>query len=136
MRKIPESFDPTSTFVHLGLGSVAFELPGFKWTPDYLEGYSKRVELDGDEGRLVCVTPHEADWTSYERHPAGDELVYVISGRVTVIQELEGAENKVELGPGQAVINPRGVWHTADGAGAGLGVYVTPGVGTQQHPRA
>jgi hypothetical protein len=27
------------------------------------------------EGRLVMTGPEEATWTSWERHPAGDEVV-------------------------------------------------------------
>lgn len=29
----------------------------------------------GGEGRLVMIGPEEATWTSWERHPAGDEVV-------------------------------------------------------------
>lgn len=135
MRKSSEAFDLTSTFVHLGLGSVAFELPGFQWTPEYLEEYAKRVEIDGEEGRLVAVTPHREDWTSWERHPGGDELVVVLAGRVTVVQELDDSLHKIEVGVGQAIITPRGVWHTADVQAPGVALYVTPGLGTQHRPR-
>ncbi len=136
MRTTPESFDLASTFVHLGLGSVAVELPDFEWSAECLDRYDKSVEADGEEGRLVCITPHTDDWTSWERHPSGDEVVVVLSGRVEVIQELSDRENRVELGPGQAVINPRGVWHTADVREPGLGLFITPGLGTHHRPRA
>ena len=56
----------------------------------------------------------DSSWTTWERHPAGEEVVVVISGRLTLVQELDGAEHRVELAEGQAAINPRNVWHTAD----------------------
>lgn len=136
MPDAPRAFGLTSTFVHLGLGSLATPLPDFAWTPEYLEAYEERTAADGPEGRLVTVSSHSADWTSWERHPAGEELVAVLSGRVVVIQDLEGSENRVELGPLEGVINPRGVWHTADVLEPGEALYITPGRGTAHRPRA
>ena len=45
--------------------------PGAK----YLQHYEADHEADGDEGRLVMIGPEEATWTSWERHPAGEEVV-------------------------------------------------------------
>jgi mannose-6-phosphate isomerase-like protein (cupin superfamily) len=128
-------FELSTTFVHLGLGGVALELPGFEWTQTYLESYQRETELDGEEGRLVTFSPHTTNWTSWERHPAGEELVVVFSGKVVVIQDLNGVENRIELGPRQAVVNPRSVWHTADVLQPGDALYITPGLGTQHRPR-
>jgi hypothetical protein len=46
--------------------------------------------------------------------PAGDEVVICPSGRMTVIQEIDGGHEPIGLGPCEAMINPSGVWHTAD----------------------
>lgn len=128
-------FDKSAAFIHLGLGGRAELLEGFSWDPAYLEAYSARTEPDGPDGRLVSLLAHEADWTGWERHPAGDELVFVISGRMTVIYDLEGAEHRVDLGPLEGVINPAGTWHTADVAEAGTALYVTPGRATEHRAR-
>ncbi|MGO9910150.1 MAG: cupin domain-containing protein [Acidimicrobiales bacterium] len=128
-------FELSTTFVHLGFGGVAVELPGFEWTQTYLEKYQRETELDGEEGRLVTFSPHTTDWTAWERHPAGEELVVVFSGKVVLIQDLDGVENRVELSPRQAVVNPRNVWHTADVLIPGEALYITPGLGTQHRPR-
>jgi mannose-6-phosphate isomerase-like protein (cupin superfamily) len=140
MRQPPRAFELRTTFAHLGLGSVVLSLPGFNWSPEYMERYSAETELDGDEGRLVSLLAHTADWTTWERHPGGDELVVVVSGRLRIIQELansgEEALNVLELAPGQAVINPRDLWHTADVLEAGDALYITPGIGTQHRLRA
>ena len=59
----------------------------------------------------------------------------MFSGKVVVIQDLNGVENRIELGPRQAVVNPRSVWHTADVLQPGDALYITPGLGTQHRPR-
>lgn len=129
------AFDLSRTFVHLGLGAVAIPIPDFSWTQDFLEKYQRDTELDGQEGRLVSVSRQAASWTSWERHPAGDELVVQLGGRVHVIQERDGAEQVVELSAGMALINPRNVWHTADVVEPGDTLFITPGIGTQQRAR-
>jgi mannose-6-phosphate isomerase-like protein (cupin superfamily) len=131
----PARFDLSKTFVHLGLGATATELPDFAWTQEYLEGYEQTTAGDGDEGRLVTLSPQEHTWTTWERHPAGEELVVQLSGRVILIQDLPDGENRLELGPGQAAINPKGVWHTADVLEAGDALFITPGRGTAHRAR-
>jgi mannose-6-phosphate isomerase-like protein (cupin superfamily) len=128
-------FDLASTHIHLGLGARAIPLPGFEWSEEYLAGYTARFASDGDEGRLVTMGPVTASWDSWERHPAGEEVVLLLSGRVDLIQRIEGSERRVPLGPGQAVINPPGVWHTADVHEAGDALFITPGRGTEHEPR-
>lgn len=50
------------------------------------------------------------------------------------MQDLDGAEHVVALHPGQAVINPPGVWHTARVHEPGVGLFITPGRGTEVKP--
>ena len=130
-----DGFSLETTFVHLGLGSVAVPLPDFAWDEAYLEQYSNRFLADGDEGRLVCITAQTQTWTFWERHPAGDELVVLLSGRVDVTQDLEDGPHLVALRAGRAMVNPRGVWHTSDVHEVGSALFVTPGAGTEHRPR-
>jgi quercetin dioxygenase-like cupin family protein len=81
------------------------------------------------------IGPAESTWTSWERHPAGDEVVVVLSGRQTLIQEIGAQHHRTELRAGQAAINPRGVWHTADVHEPGSALFITPGRGTEHRPR-
>ena len=136
MTVMGEPFDLTQTFVHLGLGSKATLLADFSWSREYLDAYRERFASEGGEGRLVCLLPQEASWDSWERHPAGEELVVLISGRIDLVQELDGAEHVVELRPGQAVVNPPNVWHTARVHEPGLALFITPGEGTEGRPLA
>jgi mannose-6-phosphate isomerase-like protein (cupin superfamily) len=110
-------------------------LPGFEWSAEYLAAYEARFASDGDEGRLVTMGPVTASWDSWERHPAGEEVVLLLSGRVDLIQRVDGGERRVALGPGQAVVNPPGVWHTADVHEPGEALFITPGRGTEHETR-
>jgi quercetin dioxygenase-like cupin family protein len=130
-----EAFELMNVPVHLGLGSRAEPLRGFAWTPEQLEAYSTRTASDGDDGRIVVHNRQDASWTTWERHPAGEELVLLISGRVDLIQEIEGEPRTVALTAGLAVVNPPNVWHTADVHEPGEALFITPGRGTEHRPR-
>lgn len=129
------AIDLDTTPVHLGLGSRAVPVEGFGWDPEILEAYSTAVADDGAEGRMVMIFDSEQSWTSWERHPAGDEVVICLHGQITLIRELDGEPDPVDLRPGQAAINPAGVWHTADIEGSARIMTITPGVGTEHRPR-
>lgn len=130
------AIDLLTTPVHLGLGSRARPVEGFAWEPEVLESYSAAVAADGAEGRMVMIFDGEDSWTSWERHPAGDEVVICLAGRVTMIRELDGGRHEpVDLRPGEAMINPAGVWHTADIDGTARILAITPGIGTEHRPR-
>jgi uncharacterized cupin superfamily protein len=134
--RVTGTFDLSSTIIHLGLGATATPLPDFQWTPEYLEGYGRRFAADGDEGRMVVMNRQEATWDQWERHPAGEEVVVLLSGRVDLIQEIDGEQQRVRLEPGHAVVNPPGVWHTADVHEPGDALFITPGRGTDHRPRS
>jgi mannose-6-phosphate isomerase-like protein (cupin superfamily) len=128
------AFDLSKTFVHLGLGVKATALPDFEFTAEHLTEYEERFASDGDEGRLVCITLQSATWDTWERHPAGEEVVVLLSGRVDLVQDLPDGEEVVVLHPGEAAINPINVWHTARVHEPGLGLFITPGRGTEHRP--
>lgn len=128
-------FDLSRTYVHLGLGSRATPVPDFEWTPEFLARYAAEHGADGAEGRLVMIGSGDSSWTSWERHPAGEELVVVIAGRMTLVQELDGVEHRLDLTEGQAAVNPRNVWHTADITESCRTLFITPGQGTEHRPR-
>jgi quercetin dioxygenase-like cupin family protein len=128
-------FDLSTTYVHLGLGSRATPIADFVWTPEFLNRYAAEHGSDGAEGRLVMIGGGDSSWTTWERHPAGEELVVVISGRLTLVQDVDGVERRIELTEGQAAVNPRNVWHTADINEACRALFITPGQGTEHRPR-
>lgn len=98
--------------------------------------YEDEHAADGDDGRLVAMSPQDRSWTSWERHPAGEEVVVLLSGRVDLVQDTDGEENVVELRPGFAAINPAGVWHRSVVHEPGQALFITPGRGTEHRPLA
>ena len=130
----PVPFKLSDKPIHLGLGArAAVESPitGIEW----YESYIQRRESDGIEGRLVAEHSFDADWDSWEMHPEGCEVVYCISGRMELIQELDGDMVTIELGPGEYAINEPGVWHTANVREPGTVLFITAGLGTQHRRR-
>ncbi|MEV6549806.1 cupin domain-containing protein [Streptomyces sp. NPDC051597] len=129
------------TPVHLGLGSTAKTVEGFTWDPEVLQAYSAAVAADGAEGRLVMIFDGDGDGDGdglgdhWESHPAGDERVVCLSGSVTVTRDVDGVLDRVLLGPGQATINPAGVWHAVDMQGPTSILAITATLGTDHRPR-
>ncbi|KAA2265807.1 cupin domain-containing protein [Solihabitans fulvus] len=130
-----EPFDLSTTFVHLGSGARALPLPGFSWTSDYLRGYLRTFAAERDERRLVGIVSLAETWRHWECHVGGDELVVQLSGRSAIVQEVNGEHHTIELGPGQALINPRGTWHTSDVYEPGQSLFVAAGRQTKYRPR-
>lgn len=129
------SFDLERFPVHLGRGARVVRLPEMTGEMSWYEDYGSAHSADGAEGRLVAIFSFTEPWSSWEVHPEGEELVVCLSGRITLHQEVDGEAHSTELGPGQALVNPKGVWHTADTDGPASALFVTAGKGTQHRPR-
>jgi len=81
---------------------------------------------------LVSSFSFEADWPSWERHPAGDEVVMLMEGEVTMVLEIDGEEQTALLDrPGSYVIVPKNTWHTARTGTSARMLFITPGEGTE-----
>lgn len=88
------------------------------------------------EHELVSSFEFAADWSTWERHPAGDEVVILLSGAATLILDVNGAHQSVALEtPGSYVVVPRGIWHTARTNQPTRMLFITPGEGTQHRDR-
>ena len=84
---------------------------------------------------LVARFDFAADWPSWEVHPAGDEVVVLLSGRTDLILDRGGNHEVSTLTqPGSFVIVPKGVWHTARTTTPTSMLFVTPGQGTENKP--
>lgn len=129
------TFDLARTPVHLGLGATAERLDPFDGTMEWYRRYTAEHAADGREARLVAVHSFDSDWSTWEAHPHGHELVYVISGRMTLVQEIDGERRPVEMTAGMAAINPPGVWHTAKVSEPTTALFITAGEGTLHEER-
>ena len=124
-------------FVHLGLGATVEILPTHTGDMEWYAEYGKAHGGDGVEGRLVSMHTFTESWDTWEMHPRGSELVLCVVGSVSLTQEaLDGTTSTVTISAGQAVVNPPGVWHTADTVdGPATVVFITAGEGTEIRDR-
>jgi mannose-6-phosphate isomerase-like protein (cupin superfamily) len=122
-------FDPTDTYVHIADGPAATLL---EVGEDFWDTIASRTDL-GD-GRLVCAFHFSEDWTSWEVHPAGDEIVILLSGAIDLVLDEPGGERVVPLRDRGACIVPRGVWHTARVHAPSEALHITRGAGTEHRP--
>ena len=126
--------------IHLGLGATAIVQPPFTGM-DWYEAYGTRGGGggggggDGAEGRLVSMSTFTENWTSWETHPAGSEVVWCTAGAMTLVQEdPEGRVSRTTIAAGESAINPPGVWHTAEIVGEATAAFITSGLGTEHRP--
>jgi mannose-6-phosphate isomerase-like protein (cupin superfamily) len=130
METTSEAFDLATTYVQLDDGPTALAV---EVDDEFWETIDRRPELHG--GRLVGTFHNASDWDIWEMHPAGDELVCLLSGAVDLVLEEEDGERVVTLEPGRTCIVPQGVWHRAVVREPGDTLHITRGAGTQHRPR-
>lgn len=96
-------------------------------------GAGERPELDA--GRLVGAMAFDAPWSGWERHPAGDEWILLLSGAADLVVETPDGERVTRLAePGDHVVVPAGAWHTARTDRPTRLLFATPGRGTEHRP--
>jgi quercetin dioxygenase-like cupin family protein len=131
-------FDLKSTPIHLGslagAEQPAVPLPGFAFDGPAFESYVANHCTSGP-GRLIMVESTPQSWSAWECHTEGDEIVVVLEGKAEFIQEIDGEERRAVVSPGSAIINPAGVWHTADVTEPLKAIYMTPCRGTKHRKR-
>ena len=88
-----------------------------------------------DQGRLMTAFTFSEPWATWERHPAGEEVVLLLSGAATLVIEEAGGERGVQLSsPGDCVLVPQGAWHTARTEVPTTMLFLTPGRDTEHRP--
>jgi mannose-6-phosphate isomerase-like protein (cupin superfamily) len=73
-------------------------------------------------------SPHDG-----ERHPDGDEVLYLVSGRVRIVF-FDSDDPDIDVMPGDGLIVPKGVWHRVDILEPSQIVYLTPGPNNEYRP--
>ncbi len=126
-----KAFDLKSTFVVLHPDQSATPV---NVTPTIFNELNDRFD-DFRERWLFSTFTFRKDWSTREMHPAGDEIVLLLSGNVELILEQDGRRRSVRLSdPGSYVVVPRGTWHTAKTKVPTKMLFITPGRGTQNEP--
>jgi mannose-6-phosphate isomerase-like protein (cupin superfamily) len=91
--------------------------------PPHIDGYTIGAPL------MTRPAPHNG-----EMHPDGDELLYVVSGRMDVILEEQGSETTVEVTEGQSLVVPKGTWHRVIPREPTRLFHITPGPHAEWRP--
>ena len=86
------AFDLSTTYVQLDDGPQAFAV---EVDDEFWQTIDQRPELQG--GRLVGTYHNAQDWDIWEMHPAGDEVVCLLSGAIDVVLDEPDGERVVEL---------------------------------------
>ncbi len=119
----------TQTYLELGDDGEVSEIeltPEF-W-PQVMSG-ERRLP-----GRLITASHMTEDMGHWEMHPAGDEVLALLSGKVTVVLEQDGGDHEIDLEAGEVCVVPRGCWHRVRVLEAGEMVFMTAGEGTLHKP--
>lgn len=129
MSVVPGPYNITSTFLRLRSDVTIEPIP--------VEDNFWQTLAQGGYGNfhneyLVTCHAFDRDWSSWEMHPNGDELVCLLEGAVTFMLEETGGNRALELGQsGDYLIVPKGVWHTARVRGPSRVLFITAGEGTR-----
>lgn len=102
-----------------------------KFTPTMFDELD--ANFDGFKSHsLVSLFEFSEDWPTWERHPAGEEVVVLLSGQATMVLRLASGDSTLELAePGAFVVVPRNTWHTAKVSTSTRMLFITPGEGTE-----
>ena len=118
----PMKFNPTTHTVGVGPDLLASLAPSRADPPVAVNGLTIGIAT------MLENSPHGG-----EMHPDGDEVLYLISGRVNVVFEEENFAD-IEMTPGDGLIVPQGEWHRVDILEPSQIVYATPGPGGDYRP--
>jgi mannose-6-phosphate isomerase-like protein (cupin superfamily) len=132
----PIDLAKTYVFLEDGGGSPIFD-GGEQFWRDLMSGtpMSTGAALVGNgAGWLTAVYSFERSTSTWEMHPFGDELLFLLSGAIDIVLETAQGERIVELGEGNACVVRRGTWHKQIVRVSGRELAVTYGRGTQHRP--
>jgi mannose-6-phosphate isomerase-like protein (cupin superfamily) len=131
-----DTIDLFKNYLLLEPNGAAVRLPGGgEFWSQLMSGHAAdpgiRQLMASEKGRLLSVLSMAADWTNWEMHPAGDEILFMLEGQATFVLDLPEGLQEVALGAGRALVIRQGVWHTARVSEPGRLLAITAGSGTQ-----
>jgi mannose-6-phosphate isomerase-like protein (cupin superfamily) len=100
-------------------------------------GFTVSKSLDGlsdaDDVFLIGMSDFSDDASvhadQWEIHPAGDEILCVLEGRLLATVDQDGAVEDAVIGPGEALIVPKRSWHRLQVLEPGRLLFFTPTAG-------
>jgi mannose-6-phosphate isomerase-like protein (cupin superfamily) len=124
-----QPFSLNATYVHLRPDDSALAMKGGN---EFWACIADRRDLE--QGRLMGATPQTADWDHWERHPAGEEILTLLSGELEIVLQTAAGEERAVLKPGQTLVIPTGLWHRGIVRTPGELLFITAGAGTEHRP--
>jgi mannose-6-phosphate isomerase-like protein (cupin superfamily) len=118
----PIIFDPVIHTIGLSRELEASKVPERPDPPIPVQGVTFGVATMSEN------SPHGG-----EMHPDGDEILYLISGRIRIVF-LDDPEEDIDVSPGNGLVVPKGKWHRVDIIEPSEIVYVTPGPNNEFRP--
>ncbi|MEM9135239.1 MAG: cupin domain-containing protein [Actinomycetota bacterium] len=118
------TFNPAQVFLHMDENGEAHRLDTSQ------EGFWSALGEQELDGRLVGLV-RMSQSTSWEMHPGGDEMLFLLSGAIDVIVDDGHGEDLIPLTAGRMCIVPRHVWHRQVIKEPGDLLFVTPGPSTE-----
>src|ERR1700710_2057125 len=74
-------------------------------TPDYWT-HTSNTAPELAAGRIISVFEYTHTWSYWERHPVGDELVYLMAGEIDLLLDDRLHSRSLPLRAGEAAIVP------------------------------
>ncbi len=84
-----------------------------------------------EQANRTTLVVSRATGASWERHPGGDEMIYVVEGAAELVTLTEDGPVKSKLREGSLFVCPRGLWHQTVPKPSVAAFYLTPGEGTE-----
>lgn len=118
----PYRFNPSKNSIGIDHEFMASQIPQRPDPPVSVSGATFGVASMSEN------SPHDG-----EMHPDGDEILYLISGRVRVVFPDDSVDD-IDVSPGDGLVVPKGMWHRVDIIEPSQIVYVTPGPNSEYRP--
>jgi mannose-6-phosphate isomerase-like protein (cupin superfamily) len=131
-------FDLFGSHLHLDAHGDALLIKesGSFWS-ELMSGDLRRPEVArvaNEPGYLVAAFHLREDPAHWERHPAGDEVIVLLSGRVDFILEESYGERVIALQGRDSCVVPKGTWHRIVVRLPSDVLFITFGLGTEHRP--
>jgi len=120
----PSKFNPAVNSIGFSRDLVASKIPERPDPPIAIDGATFGVATMSEN------SPHGG-----EMHPDGDEILFLIAGRIRVVF-LDSSDEDIEAAAGDGLIVPKGMWHRVDILEPSQIVYLTPGPNNEYRPVA
>lgn len=112
---------------------MAKELPLLEVTPDIdVEEAMRAVNMFSAFNDCHIGLVQFTGETAWERHPAGDELLFVLAGQTRITLLEKGEAVTFDVAEGSMVIVPRGLWHSQRPCPHVTLLFVTPIAGSER----